>query len=1462
MQGYLITIIALLHIGISSSQTVIKKINKADGLSHNSVRTIFQDSKGYLWFGTLNGITRYDGNNIRSYKMNSDAKSISTRKIYNLAEDQNGMIWAISYERNAHLINPENNNTLNIKESFNNKISARTSFNQIITNGENNIYLCSNSSLYQFKPDSSLVGFQLLEINTKNILPNSHINFKHKDEHDNLWIGTQNGILILPPEGYTPSNQKHKILFKGKKKNITAILELDNVIWLADSKGNVYSVDKEAYTIRQLTYFNEYTTGAIYSICKNQQEDILIYTAKELLSLHLSDNKIQRYSHKRNPSLNGAFQYMRSDNDDNFWIVTSNRGITKFSSKDQKITYYDLDVEKRTILGEPDKQLFLEDKLGNIWLGIHGGGLNRYNKEKDRFEEFRTNNDPISYSSEKIILSLFEDKSQTLWVGQDYGGVTSISVRFNPFNMIQPFPNASSVFQNEVRAIEKDNAGNLYIGTVSGKIKVVSHNGDLVSMIPDDYNINRNHPLNKINIYSLQLDSKGNLWIATKGQGVYVIKDMTSKIKSNTKGKLQIASFEGNRYDTTKISSNQVYDILEDNYGRYWITTYTRGTNLIEHPFNTPKISRIKWDEKIINTHEFGAARCIMQDHDNNIWIGSSGGISIIKNQDLLSPEEKFISYSKYNSLLHSEVFQIFQASDKKVYLATMGNGLVEVQNTTDISNLTFKEIGPKEGLKTDVVFSIVEDYSSNLWLGTDLGLIKYDRSNHLFENINSKQLNSSSQFSENSSIRTIDGRLVFGNKAGYIIFNPLELIKDTSQYPVVLSNLYINGEKITPNSDGPLVKNLECINHLSLDHTQSSLRLEFSVLDYNSSANIKYSYKLEGYDETWSNETTNNYAVYSKLPPGKYTFKLKGCNSDGIKNKHTVSLPIDINPPFWRSRIGIIILLLGTTIVLLTIFILLIRQVRLRSLVKITDEVNEKKIIYYTNISHEFKTPLSLIIGPLEDIINNNKQLPSNVSHKLQYVLKNSRYLLHLVEDILDFRKIRENKTNLRVANGDIISFFNEIYLIFKSAADRKGVKLNFKHNKESYFGYFDPKYFEKIAYNLLANAIRHTPIGKEINLSIDAINDNQLRVIIENYGKGIDPEVIPTLFERFVRNSDSSGLGLFFVKELVNQHKGHITFENIPNEKVSFIITIPLAKENYNASDIASDSATSIFNLQSPEELGYEIETTAQPEIKVRKRKYNHKILLIEDNNQLREYLTESLSPIYELTTANNGANGVKKALETKPDLIISDILMPEQDGLITTKLLKSNADTNHIPIILLTACDTNEQRLKGIENGADDYITKPFNLEHLIKRIDKLIEQRKQLKVKYEVSSDTPTQEESTSKTYEEEQKLFSDFNDIILQNISNPTFNIGILANLMGVSRSVVFRKIKNTTGHAPNEYIKKIRTKKAAKMLITTNKTVAEIAIEVGINDPNYFTKVFKTHYGASPSVYRRENSRL
>ena len=1461
MKWYLTITIALFNILFLSAQTVINNLNKADGLSHNSVRTIFQDSKGYLWFGTLNGITRYDGNNIRSYKIASNyPNSISTRKIYNIAEDKNGMIWAISYERNAHLINPETNDVLNIKESYTNKIPASTSFNQIINTAKNNIYLCSTNSLYQFKPDSLSLDYQLLEININNILPNRHINFKHLDKDDNIWVGTQNGVLILPPNGYTPSNPKHKILFKGQKKNITALMELDQTVWLADSKGNTYSIDKATYTIRHLAYIKEHTTGAIHSIRKNGKDDVLIFSSKEILHIKLSDQTIKRHSNNKYPSLRSSVQYILPDDDDNFWIVTSYRGITKFNCQDQTISYYDLDVEKRTVLGEPDKQLLLDDKQGNIWLGLHGGGLNRYNKAKDRFDEFKINNAPISYSSEKIILSLFEDNSQTLWVGQDYGGVTNISVRYNPFKMIQPFPNASSVFQNEVRAVESDNAGNLYIGTIYGKIKVVSHSGELISIIPDDYRLSKKHPLNKINIYSLQIDSKGNLWIATKGQGVYVIKDITSKIKNKTKGHLEIASFEGNAYDTSNISSNQIYDILEDNYGRYWFSSYTQGIDIIEKPFDDPKISQIKWDEKMPNTHEFRAARCIMQDHAHNIWIGSSGGISIIKNQDLLNPNKKFISFGKYNSLLHSEVFQIFQASDKKIYLATMGNGLIEVGNTSDLSNLTFKQIGTKEGLKTDVVFSIIEDYASNLWLGTDLGLIMYDRSNNLFEDISSKQLNSSPQFSENGSLRTIDGRLVFGNKAGYVIFNPLELKKDTTQYPVVLSRLFINGEHIQPTNNSALSKNLECIDQLILDHTQSSLRIEFSVLDFNTTANIKYSYKLEGYDESWSNETTDNYAVYSKLPPGEYTFKLKGCNSDGIKNMHTITLPILINPPFWRSKLGIIILLAGTTIILLIIFILLIRQVRLRSLVKITDEVNEKKIKYYTNISHEFKTPLSLIIGPLEDIIENNKQLPGNVSNKLQYVLKNSRYLLHLVEDILDFRKIRENKTNLKVANGDAISFFNEIYLIFKSAADRKGVKLNYRHLSDNLSGYFDPKYLEKIAYNLLANAIRHTPIGKEINLIVEGTSDDQLVLTVENFGKGIDPELIPTLFERFVRNSDSSGLGLFFVKELVNQHHGNITFENIPNEKVCFIITIPLSKITYNSTDIVSDTTTSIYNLQSPEELGYELDNTTENEIATKKSKYDPKILLIEDNNELRKYLVESLSPNYEISIATNGSQGVDKAKQIKPDLIISDVLMPEQDGYETTQLLKNDTATSHIPIILLTACDTDEQKLKGLEQGADDYITKPFNLNYLIKRINNLIEQRKKLKVKFETPKEPQVQNKNDN--YEEEQQLFSDFNEIIMENISNPTFNITLLANLMGVSRSVIFRKIKSTTGHPPSEYIKKVRTKKAAKMLTTTDKNITEIAIEVGITDPNYFSKVFKSHYGKTPSVYRRENSEL
>lgn len=656
-------------------------------------------------------------------------------------------------------------------------------------------------------------------------------------------------------------------------------------------------------------------------------------------------------------------------------------------------------------------------------------------------------------------------------------------------------------------------------------------------------------------------------------------------------------------------------------------------------------------------------------------------------------------------------------------------------------------------------------------------------------------------------------------------------------------------------STKGPLFKNIEYTNSLKLDNSQSSIRIEFSVLDYNSPENIKYSYKLDGFDDKWSELSTNNYAIYSKLPPGSYTFLLKGYNSDGIRNQSIVKLAIKIEPTFWRSSIGIILQLLSITIILLIIFSLLIRQIRLRSQIKLSDDINEKKIKYYTNISHEFKTPLSLIIGPLEDIMQNTQQFSDGVNSKLQYIHKNSKYLLHLVEDILDFRKIREDRHQLNITNGDIIRFYGEIYLVFKSAADRKGIKLNYIHTEESHIGHFDQKYLEKISYNLLANAIRHTPVGKEINLIVTIDKNNKLITTVENQGKGISPTIMPTIFERFTKNADSSGLGLFFVKELITQHKGTIEIENTPEQSVAFTITLSLSKEHYDPSTILDTQTQTIFNLQKPEELGYQLAIDAEDDVNQKRRRYTHTILIIEDNIDLKKYLSESLSDQYDIITAPNGEVGIKKAIDEKPDLILCDVLMPIQDGFTTTELLKKDLNTNHIPIILLTACDSDDHKIQGLEFGADDYITKPFNLSYLTRRISNLIEQRKKLKVKFE-SPQTDTS--ITNINYDQDQYLLETLNKIIEDNISNQAFKVESIVSLIGISRSVLYRRIKNITGFTPNEYLKQVRIKKAANLLRNSTKGMHEISMEVGINDANYFSKCFKLQFGVTPSTYRNK----
>ena len=720
------------------------------------------------------------------------------------------------------------------------------------------------------------------------------------------------------------------------------------------------------------------------------------------------------------------------------------------------------------------------------------------------------------------------------------------------------------------------------------------------------------------------------------------------------------------------------------------------------------------------------------------------------------------------------------------------------------------------------------------------------------------------------------DGRLAFGTNHGLIILNTKQ-IKNKEKIPsVTFTDLKLNGISVRPaDMDSPLTAALAYTDAISLKYYQSSFVIDFSTFDYPISTNTRFSYKLEGYDDDWSIPSTLNFAAYKNLPAGTYYLHVKACSVSGIWSDNEETLEIKVTPPFWATGWAFFVYILIAGIIMYFVYRTIRNINNLRNKIKVEKQLTEYKLVFFTNISHEFRTPLTLIQGAL-DRIHRTHNIPKEIRYSIKLMDKSTQRMLRLINQLLEFRKMQNNKLALSLEETDVIAFLYEIYLSFQDTAESKNMDFKFIPSVNSYKMYID-----KIAYNLLSNAFKYTPSGGKIEFSIYIDKQKQLLIMkVTDTGVGIPKEKRNELFKRFMQSSfssDSIGVGLHLTHELVHVHKGNICYEENPSGGSIFIVTLPTDSSIYQSNDflipenaILKEEAQNHPSLsalneenahsESEEEIDKEVENI-EKELKTELNASDQegplnkrKILIIEDDNDVREFLKEELTPYFEVAAEADGKNGLEYAHNNDIDLIISDVMMPGYNGFEITRKLKSDFSTSHIPIILLTALNAAESHLEGVKSGADSYITKPFSTKLLLASIFKLIEQRDKLKEKF---SNDLSAKRPVMCTSDKDKEFVENLTKIVEEQLTNPEFTADDFASMMSLGRTIFYRKVRGVTGYTPKEYLRIMRMKKAAELLSTKKYTVSEVTYMVGINDPFYFSRCFKAQFGISPSSYQK-----
>ena len=1351
-----------------------------------------------------------------------------------------------------------------------------------------------------FSAKAQLNARKFSELNIENGLSHNWVNTIFRDSIGFVWIGTSAGLnrfdgsknklyLNNPSENNSLNNNDVQDIFPLPDKKLWIASKEDAVIF--DPVTDNFNRNYKGY-LKRLSLPQK----KINSIVKDKKGNYwFLYNADGLYKYSSSNNNLTHFDDKA-PASYGAITAIKEDTDGNFWLIYSNGLLVQIDG--------DLKIKKRNNLllnkqSTYNYKLFT-DRLNKIWVWTYGepNGAYKIDNDANTLTHFTTGNKSFRLNS-NMIFGIVQDKNGAMWIGADHGGINLVNESDNSQIEYINKPNKNLTSNNNnVSTLYKDDKEIIWVGTFKQGVSYLDQNIPRFALVKHDPEDHKSLPFNDVNCFAE--DKRGNIWIGTNGGGLLYFDRTSNKFfqylnnpsNSNSltnnvivslcydrSGKLWIGTYLGgldcfdgktfthykhNANDPSTLADNRVWHILEDGENTLWIGTMLKGLDKFDK--GTNKFYHYPASGGAINSPHSNHISVIKKDTHGNLWMGTAKGMEIFD-----KTKNKFTQYasaSRPNSLSHPLVTDILEDRRGLIWVGTK-NGL----NVFDKKTKSFKRFFSSDGLPDNLISNIIEDKQGDLWVSTVKGLSRLKiiyRSGEVSFTITNYSDGNNLQgkvFNESAALITSNGVLLFGGPNGINLINPEKINTKEVAPNLVFTNIELFNESIRPgekiNGHVILKKALAFSEEVILNYNENIFSIEFANL--NTSYSNKYAYRLEGFNSNWVIVNGDNKKVtYTNLDPGTYLFKVKILNTNLEADEAEKSLRIIINPPLWRTPFAFVVYALVVITILYFARRITIERAHMRfqmiQQVKETERMqalDAMKTKFLTNVSHEFRTPLNLILSPIHDLAEGVSE--PQQKQKILLIKRNAKRLLNLVNQLLDFRKMEVQEFQLNLSEDDIVKFIRQTCISFSDIAEKKNIEFYFESNVDSYRTYFDKDKLEKIIFNLLSNAFKYTPdfgrIVAEAHFQMENKQcEDSIELIVKDTGIGIPVDKHDKIFEPFFQNdvadnllNHGTGIGLAITKEFVRLHKGTINIVSEPEKGTTFIITIPFQKSNQPLVNLSPNSET--------------IRTTPPflPELQNRqvRRKTTQKILLVEDNEDFRFYLKDNLNSFYHTLEASNGAEAWNKVKHYKPDLIVSDIMIPVMNRIELSRKVKADPMTAHIPIILLTAVGNNEMQMEGYRLGVSDYVTKPFTFEILASRIQNILSDRKKIQQDLLKKKDQVTP--SDVKVAPAEEVFKKNLLEVVEKNLSHPDFTVEALSRALCMSRVVLYRKLIALTGLTPLEYIRVVRIKRGAQLLRESQLTIAEVAYEVGFNDPKKFTKFFKQEFKMLPSHYQQNH---
>jgi signal transduction histidine kinase/ligand-binding sensor domain-containing protein/DNA-binding response OmpR family regulator len=1409
----------------------INYLTADDGLSRNLVTQIFRDSHGFMWIATSNGLDRYDGYDFIHFNSRNPGNALLSDNIHCVEEDINGNLW-IGTENGLNFFNYQTGKIVSANAMLDDKLNLNSSTISIIKKDEaGDILIVFDKGLAKLHyNENNTIDTEVIYLNSSPITALLRLN-------GSIYLGIDNQVCRL----IRGSNGIYKKVNAGDKlRNLLGFVNViyyDNgLIWVGTSMG-LYKYDPttETSTVYAINPLKANTISSSYvtDINKNRNGQLLITT---LIGLNIYDYRTDKFEHITNESNSSG--------------VTLNNNFTSC--------------------------LFVDDN--SIWIGTEKGGINLLIPDVNMFNNVVHSPDNKASISKNPVNSIYEDKVGDLWVGTVEGGLNLRKKGTTEFS---------------------------HYHTQLGNPSSLSHNS--VSYICQDY--------------------RGDYWFATWGKGINRLK---YKDKSNPK----FQQFYNDPTSKNSILNDFVAAMASDEKNHaLWIGTRS-GLDYLD--LDAGKFTHVLNYLPLEKRFKFITGMYI--DRSRRLWVGTANGLfCIYLNKTNISRNKVYYKHFRYELANPSsrrivKINCILETKEGRLWFGTNGNGIYSLNESGN--EMKFQNFNETTGLLDNVIYGMLEDDAGRIWFSTDKGLCAYDPTKNSNRNFTKVDGLKSNQFYWDSYCKGSDGKMYFGNMAGFTSFDPLKSTPVLIKNKASITRIKVLNEDVFPpnskDSDRHLKFEGTKLNQIELKESDKAFSVEFSALCYNMADKIKYAYRLKGFDNNWTEVGSDRrFANFTNIKYGDYELEIRCTNNDGIWSDEATTLHIKVVPPFYKTWWFLLLLLgsIGYGIYQYSVHrinLLKKQKIQLRQLVeertheieqqkemleeqasqlksnmevliehqeevsrqnemlvtqnqKIThqkeqlialskkvQEANIDKISFFTNITHEFRTPITLILGPVERSL----KLSTNpkVLEQLNIVKRNSRLLLALINQLMDFRKVDSGKMELVKTHLNFVEFLDDLILPFEDLVKERGITFSKQYRINPPEFLFDRDNMQKVIGNLLSNAIKFTPDRGRISVIASTYTDRsdqkeRLYVAIKDTGKGVPEEDLEKIFDRFFQSKQNqsysgygqsgTGIGLFLCKRIIQLHNGKIEARNQSSGGSSFRFIIPIERR---LTTVVSTDGNS-------EEMYVANELPFQDEVLDDNSKSKPILLIVEDNSDMRQYIRSILITEFNVLEAPNGVVGLEVTNRYQPDLIISDIMMPEMDGMEFCKRVKTNFTTSHIPVILLTAKSATDTQIESFNIGADAFLVKPFDEDLLKAIIQNLSEKRNRKQLNFAESMDT---EALNFKSESLDKKFIDKALKVIKENYTNPDFDVTEFIEVMGISRSLLHKKLKNLAGQSASRFIRVYRLNIARELIIKNrinhSLNISEIAYEVGFNDPKYFTRCFTKHFGTQPSAFLDEES--